>query len=79
MLLSAFTRVTATLDLPFARTHYCNVSSPVVYVTIIRTLWLNFRTAPYFIMHAGHCLKENNGKNNVIAMELCAVFVVSWW
>ena len=40
---------------------------------------LNFRTAPYFIMHAGHCLKENNGKNNVRAMELCAVFVVSWW
>ena len=24
-------------------------------------------------------LTENNGKNNVIAVGLCAVFVVSWW
>ena len=24
-------------------------------------------------------LTENNGKNNVIAVRLCAVFVVSWW
>ena len=39
---------------------------------------LNFRTAPYFIMHAGYCY-GNNGKNNAIAMGLCAVFVVPWW
>ena len=24
-------------------------------------------------------LTENNGKNNAIAVGLCAVFVVSWW
>ena len=24
-------------------------------------------------------LTENNGKNNVIAVGLCSVFVVSWW
>ena len=24
-------------------------------------------------------LTGNNGKNNAIAMELCTVFVVSWW
>ena len=24
-------------------------------------------------------LTENNGKNNAIAMGLCAVLVVSWW
>ena len=24
-------------------------------------------------------LKENNGKNSVTAVGLCAVFVVSWW
>ena len=39
---------------------------------------LNFRTAPYFIMHAGHCY-GNNGKNNAIALKLWAVFVVFWW
>ena len=29
---------------------------------------------PYTIL-----LTENNSKNNVIAVVLCAVFVVSWW
>ena len=24
-------------------------------------------------------LMENNGKNNAIAIKLCAAFVVSWW
>ena len=30
--------------------------------------------------HTSLCIvNENNDKNNAIAMELCAVFVVSWW
>ena len=51
-----------------------------IYISLpLKTLRLNFRTAPYFIIIIRLLLTENNGKKNATAVGLCAVFVVSWW
>ena len=52
------------------------------YKAIIRQFSAKFPHSPilhYSIYTCRLLLTENNGKNNVIAVGLCAVFVVSWW
>ena len=48
------------------------------YIKVFQVL-AKFPHSPILHYACRSLLTENNGKNNAIAMGLCAVFVVSWW